>query len=168
MNKNDIMQRLSECCIPWEKGGYCDYMHPNYLIKDIADWKIRANELKSYDNFWIAGLGKLTNTQKLNVKKLILFLKKYKIRGVGGKEDNALGSGSLLAIKREDYKDVEVFWLFGNGTNGFDNDFLPAAKECLKMIKYIRKQPYIKNAYLLNYCADILDDTYAWYIKIVI
>lgn len=168
MNKFSIMQRLHECCDPWENGGYYDYMHPNYFIRFIADWILDVKEPLNEDDFWIAALGDLTNTQKNNSENLVNFLKNYKIRGVGGEEINALSNRELLAIKRKESKNVEIFWQFGNGTNGLDNDFLPAAEECIKMIKDIRKQNYVKDAYLLSSCAKPINDTYTWYIKILI
>ncbi len=168
MNKFSIKERISECCDPWQQGGYYDYMHPNYFVRFIADWILEVENPLNDGDFWIAAIGELTEKQKNNAKRLVDFLRNYEIRGLAGKEKKALSDCELLAIKRDEKKNVEIFWQFGNGTNGLDNDFIPANEECIEMIKNLRKQDFVKDAYLLSSCTKPSNDTYSWYIKILI
>lgn len=168
MNKKKIIDQINSCITPWDDGGYYDYMHPHYRIRKIADWKLNVKNPLNKGDFWIAAIGDLSDKNKENAKELVKFLGNYKIRIAGGKEGRALGYNELLAIKEEGMDSAEVFWQFGNGTNGVDNDCIPAMKECMKIINDARKQSFIKDAYLLSSSSNPMNDTYSWYIKFYI
>lgn len=168
MNKDSLKMQISSCCDPSEPGGYYEFMHPNYFIRFICDWRLNPKNPTSDEDFWIASLGKPTSQQKESAKKLVNFLSRYKIRGVGGEEKEALSTCQMLAIKQDDEENLEIFWLFHNGTNGLDGDFLPAAEECLELIRNLRKKEFVKDAYLLSSGSDPADDLYSWYIKIIV
>lgn len=168
MDKKKLMRELSQYTQPWAKGGYYEYMHPHYKIKHIADWQFKVEEPLNEGDFYIAGFGNISNSDRERIISLIQFLKNYKIRGIGGVETSPLSNNEIIGIKYDDKSLVELFWQFGNGTNGKDNDIIPAMKECLKLIEDLRKEDFIENAYLLSSCSDTCDDLYSWYIKIII